>query len=57
MVRCNTSGTLPSIQTASQSPTLVLASNLSVVATSVSAIDKVCVTAAQVATAMLLFHR
>ncbi len=57
MVRCNTSGTLPSTQKASQSPTLVLASNLSVVATSVSAIDKVCVTAAQVATAMLLFHR
>jgi len=46
MVRCNTSGTLPSTQTASQSPALVLASHLNIMATPVSAIEHICVTAA-----------
>ena len=38
-VHCNTSGTLPSTQKASQSPTSVLASNLNIMATLVSAIE------------------
>ncbi len=55
-VRCNTSGTLPSIQRASQSPTLVLASNLNIMATQVSAIEHISVSAAQFVTAMPLFQ-
>ncbi len=55
MVPSNTSGTLPSTQTASQSPALVLASHLNIMATSVSAIEHTCVSAAQSVTAMLLF--